>query len=111
THSTNLLFDDVSTRTPIQGTPVVRLEGTPGAVIRNSRAFPGTGVFLSVPEGELNGVALEGNVLANAQTPTAAGPMPRGPAAPARTRQACPARFPLDVRPPPHGADGAQPRL
>jgi hypothetical protein len=47
------VLDDVSTRKPIAGTPVIRLEETPGAVVRNSRAFPGTGVFLSMPEGEL----------------------------------------------------------
>ena len=99
-HSTNLLFDDVGTRTPIQGTPVIRLESTPGAVVRNSRAFPGTDVFVSVPDGELKGIALEGNLLANAQTPTAVGPLSRGPAAPARTKESCLVRFDLDARHP-----------
>ena len=108
THSTNLLLDDVSTRTPVQGAPVIRLESTPGAVIRNSRAFPGTGVFLSMPEGELNSVALEGNVLTNAETPTAAGALPRGPAAPARTRESCLVQFDLDARHPTEMEDEAK---
>jgi polygalacturonase len=107
-HSTNLLFDDVSTRTPVQGTPVIRLESTPGAVIRNSRAFPGTGVFLSMPDGELSGIALQANLLDNAETATAAGPLPRGPAAPARTRESCLVQFDLDARHPTEVEDEAK---
>jgi hypothetical protein len=111
THSTNLLLDDVSTRTPVSspsGTPVIRLESTPGAVIRNSRAFPGTGVFLSMPDGELSGIALQANLLDNAETPTAAGPLPRGPAAPARMRESCLVQFDLDARHPTEVGDEAK---
>ena len=108
THSTNLLFDDVSTRTPIQGTPVIRLESTPGAVIRNSRAFPGTGVFLSMPDGELSGIALQANLVENAETATEAGPLPRGPVAPARTRESCLVQFDLDARHPTEVEDEAK---
>ncbi len=36
----------------------------------NSRAFPGTGTFLSVGPGELKTLALEGNVWAGARKPT-----------------------------------------
>jgi hypothetical protein len=42
----------------------------PGAVLRNSRAFSGTGTFLSVGHAELKSLHLEGNVLANAAIPT-----------------------------------------
>jgi hypothetical protein len=74
THSTNLELDDVTTRKPLAGTPVVRLEETAGAIVRDSRAFPGTGVFLSVPPGELKTITLEENVLTNAVTPTESRP-------------------------------------
>ena len=100
THSTNLDLDDVSTRTPIQGTPVVRLEQTPGAVVRNSRAYPGTGVFLSTPEGELNSIVFQSNIMANAATPTAAGALSNRSAAPARTREACLVQFDIDLKHP-----------
>jgi hypothetical protein len=100
THSTNLELDDVSTRKPVAGAPVIRLEETPGAVVRNSRAYSGTGVFLSTPEGELKDVVLEGNVLANATTPTAEGARVGGGAGPARTKEACLVQFDLDPRHP-----------
>jgi hypothetical protein len=93
---------------PVQGTPVIRLESTPGAVIRNSRAFPGTGVFLSMPDGELSGIALQANLLENAETPTAAGALPRGPAAPARARESCLVQFDLDARHPTEVEDEAK---
>jgi hypothetical protein len=95
THSTNLLLDGVSTRKPVAGTPVIRLEETPGALVRNSRAFPGTGIFLSTPEGELKEIALEGNDLANAATATEQG-APNWPASPLRTKESCLVRFDLD---------------
>jgi hypothetical protein len=107
THSTNLVLDDVSTRKPIAGTPTIRLEETPGAVVRNSRAYPGTGVFLSMPEGELKDVAFEGNVMANAQTPTAAGARVNGRSGPARPREACLVQFDVDTKHPTEVGDEA----
>jgi polygalacturonase len=107
THSTNLVLDDVSTRKPIAGTPVIRLEETPGAVVRNSRAYPGTGVFLSAPEGELKDVAFEGNVMANAETPTAAGARVNGRSGPARPREACLVQFDVDTKHPTEVGDEA----
>jgi len=73
-HSTNLELDHVTTRKPLSGEPVVRLDETPGAILRDSRAFPGTSVFLSVAPGALKQVVLVGNVLGNAATPTQEGP-------------------------------------
>ena len=67
----NLVVDDLTTRKPIAGAPVLRLTKAPGAVLRNNRAFPGTGTFLSAGTGELKSFHLEGNVLDNAKTPTA----------------------------------------
>jgi polygalacturonase len=67
-NSTNLELDNVSTRRPFADTPVIRLDSTPGAIIRNSKAFPGTGVFLSAGIGELKTLFLEGNLVSNART-------------------------------------------
>ncbi len=67
--SKELELDAVTTRKPIPGTPVIRLERCPGAIVRNSRAFAGTDTFLSVPPGELKSVVLEGNVPASAKKP------------------------------------------
>jgi polygalacturonase len=107
THSVNLEFDDVSTRKPIAGTPVIRLEDTPGAVVRNSRAYPGTGVFLSTPDGELKNVVFEGNLMANAATPTAAGPRLNVRNGPARTKESCLVQFDLDPKHPTEVGDEA----
>jgi len=65
--SKDLELDGVTTRQPLASTPVVRLDRCPGAIVRNSKAFPGTGTFLSVGPGELNAIVLEGNALDNAR--------------------------------------------
>jgi len=67
--ASNLELDDLTTRKPIAGSPVLRLTQAPGAVLRNNRAFPGTETFLSAGLGELKSFHLEGNVLGNAKTP------------------------------------------
>jgi polygalacturonase len=67
-NSTNLDLDHVSTPRPVADMPVIRLDGTPGAIIRNSKALPGTGVFLSTAPGESKSLQLEGNLLGNAKT-------------------------------------------
>jgi len=69
-HATNLELDNVTTKKPLPNVPVIRLENTPGAIVRNSRAFPGTETFLSTRPGELKSIQLQGNVLGNAKTPT-----------------------------------------
>jgi hypothetical protein len=46
------------------------LEHCPGAIVRNSRAFAGTGTFLSVAPGDLKSTVLKGDILDGAQKPT-----------------------------------------
>jgi polygalacturonase len=65
-----LELDGVSTRKPLAGTPVIRLDHCPGAIVRESRAFAGTGTFLSAGPGELKQTVLEGNTLTEARRAT-----------------------------------------
>ncbi|HWB85667.1 MAG TPA: glycoside hydrolase family 28 protein [Bryobacteraceae bacterium] len=67
----DLELDGVTSRKPLAEMPVIRLDHCPGAIVRNSRAFPGTGTFLSVSSGELKTLALTGNILNNARKATA----------------------------------------
>jgi hypothetical protein len=69
--SKELELDSVTTRQPVANVPVIRLDNCPGAIIRGSRAFAGTGTFLSTALGELKSVVLEGNIFTSAQKPTA----------------------------------------
>ena len=64
--SKDLLLDEVSSRTPVPGSPVIRLDRCPGAIVRDSRAFAGTRTFLAVGTGELKQIVLESNTLGNA---------------------------------------------
>lgn len=66
----DLLADDVGSRKPSARAPVMRLTNAEGAIVRDSRAFPGTNVFLSAPAGEMMGYQLENNMLDNARSPT-----------------------------------------
>jgi polygalacturonase len=75
--SQDLELTDVSTRRPLPGEPVIRLDRAPGTLVRDSRAFAGTGTFLSVAPGGMSQVTLVGDVLGAAANPTqeiAAGP-------------------------------------
>jgi hypothetical protein len=65
--SRELELDGVTTRAPLAGTPAIRLDRCPDTIVRGSRAYAGTGTFLSVAPGESKGVAMEGNVLGAAQ--------------------------------------------
>jgi polygalacturonase len=67
--SQELDLDTIATRRPLAGVPVVRLDNCPGAIVRNSRAFPGTGTFLSVAPGQLKDTVNVNNVLGSAQKP------------------------------------------
>ncbi len=68
--SKELELDGISSRNPLLTAPVIRLEHCPGAVVRDSRAFAGTGTFLSVPPGELKSIVLKGDVFDGAKKPT-----------------------------------------
>ena len=72
--SKGLELDGVSTRKPLAGTPVIRLDRCPGAIVRASRAFADTDTFLSVAPGELKSVVLEGNALGSARKATEEAP-------------------------------------
>jgi polygalacturonase len=65
-----LELDGVSSSKPLADVPVLRLDRCSGAIVRASRAFEGTGTFLSVAPGELRDLVLEGNVLGAAQKAT-----------------------------------------
>lgn len=68
--SEELELGGVSSRKPHATAPVIRLEHCTNTIIQDSRAFPGTGTFLSVAPGELKDVRLEGNSYNSAQKPT-----------------------------------------
>ena len=67
--SKDLLLDHVSTRAPLADAPAIRLDRCPGAIVRASRAYEGTGTFLSVGLGELKRLILVGNTLISARRP------------------------------------------
>jgi polygalacturonase len=66
--STNLELDGIGTRKPRADVPVIRLDHCPGAIVRGSRAFEGTGTFLSTALGELKSIILMDNALGRART-------------------------------------------
>jgi polygalacturonase len=72
--SKDLELESVSTRNPLAGVPVIRLDGSPGAFITGSRAFQGTGTFLSLGVDEKKNVLLEGNALDEAREPIGESP-------------------------------------
>lgn len=59
--SKELEVDGISTRAPLPGVPVIRMDRCPGAIVRASRAFADTGTFLSTAPGEMQSIVLEGN--------------------------------------------------
>ena len=68
--SKDLELDGVSTRKPLPENPVIRLDRCPNAVVRGSRAFSGTGTFLSAAPGELKSTVLLDNALGSAARAT-----------------------------------------
>jgi hypothetical protein len=66
-NSNELELDGITSRKPLPGTPVIRLDSCLRVILRNSRAFPGTSTFLSGAPGQLRNVILEGNDLTPAQ--------------------------------------------
>jgi polygalacturonase len=63
-------LDGIQTRAPKPGAPVLRLDRVKGATLRNSIAWPGTGIFLSEAPGTAASVTLIGNAMAAAGKPT-----------------------------------------
>jgi len=63
-------LDGVQTRNPKAGIPVVRLDRVRGVTLRNSIAWPGTDIFLSVAPGQTPAVLQLGNDLAGAAKAT-----------------------------------------
>ena len=68
--SQELELDHISSRKPLADAPVVRLDRCPGAIVRDSRSFAGTGTFLSVGPGELKTTVLQGLVIGSAEKAT-----------------------------------------
>ena len=69
-NASNLLLEEVSSAKATASAPVVRLTKSPGAILRDSRVLPGTGVFLSTGEGEMKSVVLSNNALGDARKAT-----------------------------------------
>ncbi len=67
--ASNLLLDGISSRDPAAGSPVLRLTASPGAILEDSHAFPGTDVFLSTTPNEKRTLQLSGDILKNAKVP------------------------------------------
>jgi len=66
--SAELDLDGLQTRNPKADVPVVRLDKSKGVTLRNSVAWPGTGVFLSVAPEMKSSVTLVNNSLGGAST-------------------------------------------
>jgi hypothetical protein len=71
--SKDLELDGVTTRKPLAGVPVIRLDNSPGAIIRASKAFGGTDTFLSAGPSEIKNITLIGNALGAAKKATEEG--------------------------------------
>jgi polygalacturonase len=67
--SSELDLDGLQTRTPKADVPVVRLDTSKGVTLRNSVAWPGTGIFLSVAPEMKPAVTLMNNNMAGVATP------------------------------------------
>ena len=63
----NLLLDDITTSAPLARSAVIELRQTPGAILRDSRAFPGTGTFIDSAPGDMRTIHLLDNELSNAK--------------------------------------------
>lgn len=94
-HSANVELDHVSTRKPLPNAPLIRLEEAPGTIVRDSKAHPGSGVFVSTHAGEFHDVVLVNDSTAGAKTEHAEGE-PSWPKDAEVTKEACLVRFDLD---------------
>lgn len=94
--STNLEMDHISMPKPLADTPVIRLEETPGAIVRDSDAFAGTGTFISMPPDEAKNVLLQGDETGNARTLVDQSAKADWPVPPPTSRELCLVQFPRD---------------
>lgn len=60
-------LDNVSTSKPLVHTPVIRIESSPGAIVRNCKTYSGTDIFLSTAPNQLKDIVLIGNVTGTAK--------------------------------------------
>ncbi len=65
----HLVLDDVSSATPVQGVPVIRLADSDSVWLRDSQAAAGTGTFLQVDGPKPSALRLTENDLSLAATP------------------------------------------
>ena len=63
-------LDNVSTSKPLANTPVIRIESSLGAIVRNCKTYPDTDIFLSTAPKELKDIVLIGNITGNAKKVT-----------------------------------------
>lgn len=68
--SKGLELNGVSSNKPLANTPVIRITASTGAIVRNSKAYPGTDIFLSTEPIGLKNITLVGNVTAGAKKTT-----------------------------------------
>ena len=59
--ATNLAMTNIASRHPASQQPVLRLAQAPGAILRNSRLYPGTSTFLSADPQQKSSMHLVGN--------------------------------------------------
>jgi len=64
--STNVEMDHLSAPHSVAQTPFIRLQATPGAIVRDSQAPAGMSAFVSIPPEEQNSVTLQGDFLGGA---------------------------------------------
>ena len=65
--SKELELDNVSTTKPLKDTPVIRIDSSPDALVRNCRTYPGTDIFLSASPDEMKDIIMKGNITNNSK--------------------------------------------
>ena len=66
-NSKDLIFDGVSSRTPHEDAPVIRIDSSPGAIIMNCKAYEGTNRFISTGLNQMKDIVMLGNATKNAK--------------------------------------------
>lgn len=68
----DLVLDDVTSSRPLARTPVIQITHSPGALLENSRAFPGTDTFLAIGADQTKTLRFFGDTLGSARIPVQA---------------------------------------